>query len=101
MTANAGIGREPMRARWVKIAGMGVMLLAFGCRTPKPDLKPATTAEALNTPPAERRFDTPAYPKEAFNNRDPLKKLNPDQDITPVRGPGGMPGTPGSIGAYH
>ena len=77
-----------MRATWVKIAGMGMMLLAFGCRTSKPDLKPPTTAEALNAPPAERRFDTASYPKEAFNNRDPIRKINPDQDIMPVRGPG-------------
>jgi hypothetical protein len=72
------------------------MVLALGCRTPKPELKPPTTAEALSTPPTERRYDTPAYPKEAFNNRDPIKKLNPDQDITPVRGPGTMAGTMGS-----
>jgi hypothetical protein len=82
-----------MRATWAKIAGMGIMLAVLGCRTAKPDLKPPVTVEALNTPPAERRFDTPTYPREAFNNRDPLKKLNPDEEIVPVRGPG-MPGVP-------
>ena len=54
-----------MRAKLVKIVGMGIVLLAFGCRTPKPDLKPPPVAEALNTPPAEKRYDTPTYPKEA------------------------------------
>jgi hypothetical protein len=82
-----------MRATWINVAVLGIVMLAFGCRTPKPELKPATSAEALSTPPAEKRYDTPTYPKEAFNNRDAIKKLNPDQDITPVRGPGTMPGT--------
>jgi hypothetical protein len=81
-----------MRTTWVKIVGMGVMLLAFGCRTPKPELKPPTTAEALNTPPSERRFDTSAYPKEAFGNRDALKKLEADQAIMPVKGSMGAGG---------
>ena len=40
---------------------------------------------ALNTPPTERRYDTSVYPREAFNNRDPLKKLNTDPEIVPVR----------------
>jgi hypothetical protein len=78
-----------MRATWAKVAGMGIVLLAFGCRTPKPELKPAPVAEALNTPPAEKRYDTPVYPKEAFNNnRDPIRKLNSDEDIQQIRGPG-------------
>jgi hypothetical protein len=67
---------------------MGIMLLALGCRTPKPNLKPPTAEEALNTPPSEKRFDTPVYPKAAFDNRDNTKKLNSDQDIVPMRGPG-------------
>jgi len=81
-----------MHATWVKIAGMGLLLLAFGCRTPKPNLKPPVTADVISTPPSEKRFDTPVYPKEAFNNRDELKKLNDQQDIMPVRGAGTMPG---------
>jgi hypothetical protein len=82
-----------MRATWTKITGTVMLLvLAFGCRTPKPDLKPATTAEAFNTPPAERRFDSSDYPKEAFNNRDAIKKLEMDQAIMPAKAT--MPGQP-------
>jgi hypothetical protein len=75
-----------MAATWARIAGMGLLLLAVGCKTPQPDLRPPKMAEALNAPPAERRFDVASYPKEAFNNRDPLKGLN-GQELTPVRGP--------------
>jgi hypothetical protein len=76
-------------AAWAKLIGSGLMMAVLGCRTPKPDLKPASTVEALNSPPAEKRFDSPAYPKEAFNNRDAIRKLNQDQgDVLPVRGPG-------------
>jgi hypothetical protein len=82
-----------MGGTWAKAAGMGIILVAIGCRTPKPELKPATTAEALNAPPAEKRFDTPAYPKEAFNNRDAIRKLNQDQEIVPVGQK--LPGSPG------
>ncbi len=82
-----------MRTTRAKIIGTVMMLvIAFGCRTPKPDLKPGTTAEALNTPPSERRFDTSDYPKEAFNNRDAIKKLDMDQGIMPAKA--SMPGQP-------
>jgi hypothetical protein len=76
-----------VRATCRKIAVFSLMLLGLGCRTPKPNLKPATTAEALNAPPAERRFNVPNYPKEAFLDRNTIKKID-DDPITPVRGPG-------------
>jgi hypothetical protein len=60
------------------------VLLAIGCRTPKPNLKPPTTAEALNPPPSETRFDTPTYPKEAFNTRDSTRKIDNDQNFVPA-----------------
>ena len=83
-----------MWATWIRLAGLcTIMSAAIGCRTPKPELKPATTAEALSTPPAERRYDTSAYPKEAFNNRDAIRKLNQDQEIVPVGQK--LPGSPG------
>jgi hypothetical protein len=85
-----------MGAAWAKIAGTGLVLLAFGCRTPQPNLKPPATPEALNTPPQERRFNASDYPKEAFNDRNPLRKLDVDQPVVPVRGPG-MPGQPGMM----
>ena len=82
-----------MRATWVKIAGMVMMLLlAFGCRTPKPDLKPPTTAEVLNTPPSEKRFDSSDYPKEAFNNRDAIRKQQMEEAVMPAQAT--MPGQP-------
>ncbi len=65
-----------MQATWVKITSMGVLLLALGCRTPPPNLKPPPTKEVLATPPSEKRFNSSDYPKEAFNDRDPLKNLN-------------------------
>lgn len=77
-----------MRGMWVKVSGLAVMVLALGCRTQVPNLKPPPAQEAFNAPPSEKRFNTSDYPKEAFNNRDPLRKVNPDQDIVPVRGPG-------------
>jgi hypothetical protein len=39
----------------------------FGCRTPQPNLKPDKEAEKFVTPPQDARYDSPAYPKEAFD----------------------------------
>ena len=83
-----------MRAGLMRAVGMAIVLLAIGCRTPKPNLKPPTTAEALNPPPSEARFDTPTYPKEAFNTRDSTRKIDND-NIVPVGGKGGMQGLAG------
>jgi hypothetical protein len=81
-----------MRAPWLKVAGIGLVLVMFGCRTPKPVLKPSSTTEAYNTPPAEKRFNSSEYPKEAFNTRDPGRRFDSDQEpIVPVNG--SMPGT--------
>ncbi len=87
-----------MRVKLLTIGGMGVLLLALGCRTPKPNLKPDKMPEVANAPPSESRFDSPTYPKQAFADRDPLKKLYPDQDVMPVRGPmqGGLT-SPGPV----
>ena len=83
-----------MRKTWLQVVAMGMMLVALGCRTPKPVLKPAPVEEALNIPPSEKRYDTSVYPKEAFNKNDPTRRLE-DQTITPVKGPG--PTTPGMM----
>jgi hypothetical protein len=83
-----------MGATWVKIAGIGVIVLAFGCRTPQPNLKPPKTAEVLSTPPSEKRFDTPVYPKEAFVDRDAIKKMD-DTEFKPTAG--GVPGAPSGM----
>ncbi|MCI0380930.1 MAG: hypothetical protein L0215_25380 [Gemmataceae bacterium] len=84
-----------MRKTWVPIVGLAMLLAVWGCRTPQPDLKPAETVEQFIVPPAEPRYNASAYPKEAFNNRDPLKKLNPESAVMPARGPGMMPGPGG------
>ena len=82
-----------MRATWVTTAGtVAMLLLTLGCRTPRPDLKPGPVAEVFNSPPAERRFDSSDYPKEAFNNRDAQHKLDMDQAVMPASAR--MPGAP-------
>ena len=84
-----------MRAAWICNAAAGLMLCVLvGCRTQPPNLKPPDGREELTPPPAEARFNYPSYPKEAFNNRDPLKKLSPSQEIMQTKGPSG-PGAPG------
>jgi hypothetical protein len=81
-----------MRATWMKMAGIGLLLVAFGCRTPRPNLKPASSAEVYNSPPTEKRFNSSEYPKEAFNARDPGRRFDSDQEpIVPVKS--SMPGT--------
>ena len=86
-----------MRNTWMTLVTLCLMLLLTpGCRTPKPVLKPATSAEALNMPPDEKRFNVSTYPKEAFNNRDQIRKLDDQANpITPVRGPTSGMGRPG------
>lgn len=43
------------------------LALMFGCRTPQPNLKPEKTPEKLVEPPQESRYDSSAYPKQAFD----------------------------------
>jgi hypothetical protein len=76
-----------MRIIGVLASGLGLLLLALGCQSSRPNLKPPDSPQVLNVPPAEGRYNVSSYPKEAFDNRDPLKKLNGNQDIVPVRGP--------------
>ncbi|MCI0641966.1 MAG: hypothetical protein L0Y72_27470 [Gemmataceae bacterium] len=86
-----------MRKTCIPIVGLAMLLAVMGCRTPQPELKPVETAEIFTVPPAEPRYNASTYPKEAFNNRDPLKKLNlnPESAVMPARGPGMMPGPGG------
>ena len=82
-----------MQRAWRIVLGLGFVLLILGCRTPKPDLKPAKSAEVLSTPPSEKRFNSSDYPKEAFMDRNSIKNMNDDL-ITPAMGktmsPAGM-----------
>lgn len=76
----------------VLVSGLGLLLFALGCQSSKPDIKPRESAQVLNVPPAEGRYNVSSYPKEAFNKRDPLKRLDSNQDVVPVRGPSMGPG---------
>lgn len=63
-----------------------LLLAAVGCRTPKPELKPLESPEVLAMPPNENRFDTPRYPKQAFNKEDSLKGVMKNNPIIPTQG---------------
>jgi hypothetical protein len=67
-----------MNTRWGWLTRFGILLglLAAGCRTPQPDLKPAKQPEVFNTPP-NSVVSNNSYPKQAFND-DPAKKLGLD-----------------------
>jgi hypothetical protein len=82
-------GREPMRSMWVAVFGLGIMIaVTAGCRTVPPELKPPKQPEVLSEPPAEARYNTSIYPKEAFNTPDLFKKKD-DNGIMPARGGSG------------
>jgi hypothetical protein len=64
-----------------RLACVGILLLlALGCKTPPPNLKPAIGPQALNLPPHEPRFDEVGkWPDVAL--QDPPKKFGPkDKD---------------------
>jgi len=64
-----------------------LLTAVLGCRSTKPNLKPLDSAEALNTPPNENRFDSPRYPKQALQKDDPFKKIMEERDmVVPTRG---------------
>ena len=76
-----------MRTTRVRVCCLSAVLLAAGCWTTEPSLKPPPRPEAYATPPMEdSRFSNPiAYPKGTLN-QDTIKKKDPN-------GPGGMPPT--------
>ncbi len=64
--------------------------LGGGCRTSAPELKPGKQAEVLVCPPAgDHRYDSPIYPKEAFN-----EKYDPRKSLDAFGGPGPKMGGP-------
>jgi hypothetical protein len=92
-----------MTAKWESCIIL-VLVLAFmaGCRTPQPVLKPDKTPEQLVSPPVGARYDTPAYPKQAFDKvEDPaMRAIDAKNGMIPPRGSmvpgvGGMGGLPG------
>jgi hypothetical protein len=80
---------------------MLLVLLAPGCRTGVPDLKPASQPEVFNPPPPNANYNS--YPKQAFNNDDPAKRIGVTNDpsVMPAKGVGpigAMPQQPASFG---
>lgn len=93
--------RMTRKMRWLgRVGALGaMMLLALGCRTPQPNLKPPPEREVMNPPPSETRFNTASYPKEAMKQDDPIKlkaaSANAPGGGMPGAGGGGMPGMGG------
>jgi len=89
------------------IMGLALVLTAsaLGCRTSKPDLKPAPQPEVLTVPPKEVRFEKSAYPDLCFRDfhnqfRKPADNMN--NPILPTRGPGSMGAmSPGAMGGIR
>ena len=80
-----------MTAKWINCAALAICLaLLVGCRSTQPDLKPEKTPEKLVDQPQEARFDSPGYPKQAYDKMiDPVKnafdaKTSPN--VMPTRG---------------
>jgi hypothetical protein len=81
-----------MTAKWGSCITLA-LCAAFlaGCKTPQPELKPAKTAEQFVAPPPDARYDSAAYPKQAFDKmEDPGLKLMDAKNGMPARS-GGMP----------
>ena len=58
-------------AGFARSVGMALLLavVAIGCRTAQPDLKPAPQPEVLTIPPpSEARFGKSEYPAQAFRD---------------------------------
>ena len=86
-----------MLGKLVKLGGVCFLLVLFGCRTSRPEVKPPPSPEVLSVPPAEARYNNSAYPKQAFADRDQgrMRAMEaPGVSQAGMRGPGG-PGGPG------
>ena len=90
-----------MVAKWGTCAVLALCLIlgAVGCRTTRPDVKPAKTAERLVDPP-KGTLDTPEYPKQAFDKMEDTQRQAIDlknMGVIPTRG-AMMPGGQGMSG---
>jgi hypothetical protein len=89
-----------MTAKWGRCIILAICLAFMaGCKTPQPVLKPDKTPEQLVSPPPGARYDTPAYPKQAFDKvEDPgTRAMDAKNGMMPTRGSmvpgmGGLPG---------
>jgi hypothetical protein len=63
-------------------------------------LKPEKTAEQLVSPPAGARYDTAAYPKQAFDKMEDtaLRAMDAKNGMLPTRGSTMPPGMGGGMG---
>jgi len=87
--------RDVLRDWMVRLAG-GLMLLvlAFGCKLPPPNLKPPEGPQELVKPPHLPRYENPEWREEAL--RDDRPKRNPLVTDDSFKGmPGGTPGAGG------
>ena len=89
-----------MTAKWRSCIFLAVFLaLTAGCRTPQPDLKPPKAPEKLVAPSDEAKYDTPGYPKAAYDApTDPSKQamdpktMGSGRSAMSAGAPGGLPG---------
>lgn len=91
-----------MRGRWLTLGWLGTgLLIAAGCKTPQPNLKPPPHPEELTVPPQDdpRFSKPPAYPEDTLNQFPNKKKQSGNQG--PPRtgfGGSGMGGGMGGMG---
>lgn len=78
-----------MAAKWGMCVFLVISLVMVGgCRTTQPELKPPQSAEVMRDPPREDRFDTPGYPKAAYEKMsDPaIRMMDTKNGVAPTRG---------------
>jgi hypothetical protein len=96
-------GEIPMDGKWGKIGSLAVLLgLLAGCRNLPPNVKPEESAEVLNPPPLESRYNASSMPKEAFYRDDPSKRYRElgESAIMPTKA-GGNFGGPAGMGGFR
>jgi hypothetical protein len=71
---------------------LALSVLAVGCRTARPDVKPAKGPEVLTMPPQEARFNNSVYPDMAYRD------MNSQYKKTLIQADGGGVQTAGSDG---
>jgi hypothetical protein len=80
-----------MTAKWGSCIALAICLaLLVGCRSSQPDLKPKVAAQKLVEPPQDARYDSPGYPKQAYDKMvDPVRNAFESKNtpgVMPTRG---------------
>ncbi len=87
-----------MAAKWsIKVVFVSLMILSVGCRTSQPVLKPEKTAEVLRVAPQDARYESSAYPKQAYDSLN-SKRLPVETKAGPPTRGGMSPGQGGMRG---